>query len=337
MIPAGMDVLLIGGSGLISVGIVKHLLARGARVTTYNRGLRPLPAGVAQIVGDRRDREAFARAFEHARFDVVIDMIAFTAADAESTIATFAGRCAQVQLCSTVCTYGPEISPRVLVDEDCPQRPITEYGRDKLACERLFFEAHAAGKFAVTIFRPSNTYGPGAPLVDQLEGDGPAWDRIARGLPVLVAGDGLGLWQSTHRDDCGLLFALSACNPRTYGQAYNAVRDHVFTWRDYHREAAAALGTRARLVLAPADWLIARRPQRFGFLAEITRYHGAYSGAKARSHVPEFRATIGFEEGARETFAELRRRGCWRDSSADGDYQRLVDEALAAGFPLVDA
>jgi nucleoside-diphosphate-sugar epimerase len=332
-----MDVLLIGGSGLISLGIVKHLLARGAAVTVFNRGLRPSPAGVERIAGDRADRAAFARAFEGRRFDVVIDMICFTPADAESTIATFAGRCAQVQLCSTVCTYGPEISPRVLVDEDCPQRPLTAYGRNKLACERLFLEAGAAGKFAVTIFRPSNTYGPGAPLVDQLEGDGPTWDRVARGLPVLLAGDGLGLWQSTHRDDCGRLFALAALNPRGYGQAYNAVRDHVFTWRDYYREAARALGTRARLILAPADWLLARRPGRFGFLADITRHHGAYAWDKPRAHFPEFRATIDFEEGARATFADLRHRGAWRDGAADGDYQALVDEALAAGFPQVEA
>jgi nucleoside-diphosphate-sugar epimerase len=328
-----MDVLVIGGSGLISGGIVEHLLAGGAAVTVFNRGQRPTPPGVRQLVGDRGDRAAFERAFEAQRFDVVIDMICFSPADAQSTIRAFAGRCAQVQLCSTVCTYGPEISPRVLVDEDCPQRPITGYGRDKVACERLLLEAGAAGKFAVTVFRPSHTYGPGAPLIDQLEGDGPAWDRVARGLPVLVAGDGLGLWQSTHRDDCGRLFALAALNPRAYGQAYNAVRDEVFTWREYYRQAAAALGTRARLIFAPADWLLARRPRRFGFLAEITRHHGAYSGAKARAHFPDFRAPIGFEEGARETFADLRRRGAWPDSAADTDYQALVDEALAAGLP----
>ena len=330
-----MEALIVGGSGLISSGIVKHLLARGASVTVYNRGRRPMPAGVRQVVGDRSDRAAFEAAFARERFDVVADMIAFTPADAESTIRAFAGRCAQLQFCSTVCTYGAEISPAVLVDEDCPQRPITEYGRNKLACERLFREAAITGAFAVTIFRPSNTYGPGAALVDQLEGDGPAWDRVARGLPVLVAGDGLGLWQSTHRDDCGRLFALAAGDARSHGQAYNAVRDCVFTWRDYYRQAAAALGTTARLILAPADWLLARRRERFGFLAEITRYHGAYSWAKAQAHFPEFRGFTGFEEGARAVFADLRRRGAWRES--DEDYQRLVDEALAAGFPVVDA
>src|SRR6185436_6743271 len=123
-----------------------------------------------------------------------------------------------------------------LVDEDWPQRPITEYGRNKVACQRLFLEAGVAGRFAATIFRPSNTYGPGAPLIDQLEGSGPTWDRVLRGQLVLIADGGVALWQSTHRDDCGLLFALAALEPRTYGQCYNATRDRVFTWRDYYRQ-----------------------------------------------------------------------------------------------------
>jgi len=332
-----VDVLLVGGSGLISAGIVKHLLARGASVTVFHRGRRPLPGGVKQMVGDRADRAAFEETFAPTRFDVVIDMICFSPADAESTIRAFGGRCRQLQFCSTVCTYGPEISPQVLVDEGCPQLPITPYGRDKLACERLFLHAGQEGRFATTIFRPSHTYGPGAPLIDQLEGGGPTWDRVLRGLPVLIAGDGLGLWQSTHRDDCGLLFALAALEPRTYGQCYNATRERVFTWRDYYRQAAAALDARARLICAPADWLLARRPGRFRFLEEIGRHHGAYSSAKARAHLPAFQARIDFEEGARQTLADARRRGAWPDSAADTDYQQLVDEALALGFPVIEA
>jgi nucleoside-diphosphate-sugar epimerase len=334
-----VNALVVGGTGLISTGIVQHLVARGAAVTVYNRDRRAggLPAGVQRIAGDRGDRAAFEAAFSGSRFDVVIDMICFSPADAESTIRAFAGRCEQVQLCSTVCVYGGGIPPHVLVDERFPLEPLTPYGRDKAACERLFEAADRAGLFRATIIRPSNTYGPGAPLIDQLECDGTTWDRVARGLPVLLAGDGLGLWQSTHRDDCALLFAHAAGNPRTYGQVYNATRDEVFTWRDYYRQAAAALGTRARLVLAPAAWLIAQRPERFAFLREVSQFHGAYSSAKAKADVPAFRATIGFEAGARETFADLRRRGAWRDSAGDDDYQRLVDQALALGFPLIEA
>jgi nucleoside-diphosphate-sugar epimerase len=334
-----VNALVLGGTGLISAGIVKHLLARGVTVTVYNRARRAaaLPPEVRRIAGDRADRAGFEAAFARARYDVVIDMICFSPDDAASTIRAFGGRCEQLQLCSTVCTYGGRIPPHVLVDERLPQEPLTPYARDKLACERLFEQADQEGRVHATILRPSNTYGPGAPLIDQLECDGSTWDRVARGLPVLLAGDGLGLWQSTHRDDCGQLFAFAAGNPRTYGQAYNATRDEVFTWRDYYRQAAAALDARARLVLAPAPWLIAQRPERFAFLREVSQFHGAYSSAKARADVPEFQATIGFEAGARETFADLRRRGAWRDSAPDVDYQRLVDQALALGFPLVDA
>ncbi|HEY0465923.1 MAG TPA: NAD-dependent epimerase/dehydratase family protein [Polyangiaceae bacterium] len=330
------DALVIGGTGLISTGIVTHLLARGARVTLFNRGQRELgvPEGVQQIIGDRGDAAAFVNTFAERRFDVVFDMICFSPEQAEATTRAFRGRCGQMVFCSTVCVYGVKVPPHVLIDETFPLEPISDYGRSKLACERIFAEAAATGAFALTIVRPSHTYGPGASLIDQQEFDSGTWDRVARGLPVLVTGDGLGLWQSTHRDDCGKFFAYAALSARTHGQAYNATRDQVLTWRDYYREVARALDTRAKLIFVPAGWLIAQAPDRFKFLAEITQFHGAYSSAKAKADVPEFRATIGLEAGARATFADMRRRGAWRDSEPDRFYQALVERALALGFPL---
>jgi len=346
-----MKVLVLGGTGLISGGIVTQLLARGAKVTTYSRHARRSDASpgatsytggaaageISLLRGDRLDEARFVSSFEGSRYDVVIDMICFSPGDARCTVRAFAGHCDQLIFCSTVCTYGPGLPPHVLVDESFPQLPVTPYGSGKAACERIFERAHDDGAFAVTIVRPSHTYGPGAPLVDQLEGDSGTWDRIERGLPILCAGDGLGLWQSTHRDDCGKFFAHAALNPRTYGEAYNATGDAVFTWRDYYRQAAGALGTRARLVFVPASWLLSALPHRFGFLRETTRFHGAYSSAKAKAHVPEFRCEIEFAVGARETLADVRRRGAWRDSAGDVEYQGLVERALGFGFSVEEA
>jgi len=329
-----LNALLIGGTGLISTGIVKHLLARGAQVTIYNRALRErsVPEGVRQIQGDRSDVESFVATFATQRFDVVYDMICFTPDQAEASARAFAGRCEQFVFCSTVCTYRVDTPPGVLIDESWPLEPSSEYGRNKVLCEQRLQRAADSGAFALTIARPSHTYGPGGSLIDQQEFDSGTWDRVARGLPVLVAGDGLGLWQSTHRDDCGKFFAHAALAPRTFNEAYNVTRDEVLTWRGYYREVARALDTRAKLIFVPARWLLAQDPQRFGFLAETTRFHGAYSSAKAKAHVPEFQATIGLEAGARETFADMRRRGAWRDSEQDLPYQRLVERALALGF-----
>ena len=332
-----MRVLMLGGSGLISTGIVRHLLARGADVTVFNRGKRPsaLPAHVRHLVGDRNDK-SFEAFFAGKPFDVVIDMICYTPRQAEDDVRAFATRCEHFIFCSTVCTYGVKVPPGVLVDESFRQEPISEYGRNKLACEQIFRRADDSGKLNLTIVRPSHTYGPGNPLIDNLEFDAVAWDRIVRGLPVLCAGDGLGLWQSTHRDDVGKLFAGAALSPRCFGKSYNATRDQVFTWRDYYRDVAAAMGKRARVIFMPAEWIVAHDRKRFGLLAEITQYHGAYTSAAAKRDVPAFQCEIDFLDGAAQTLEDVRRRDAWRSSEGDVLYQTMVDKAMAAGVEPVE-
>jgi nucleoside-diphosphate-sugar epimerase len=338
MISCHMRVLIIGGTGLISTGIVKHLHARGdAEVTMFNRGQREnvIASGeVRTITGDRNDFAAFEARFANGeKFDVIIDMICFTPQQAQSDVRAFDGRCRHFIFCSTVCTYGGKIPANVLVDESFPQEPLSDYGRNKLACERIVLGAHAAGKFNATVIRPSCTYGPGGRLIDNLEFNPPTWDRIERGMPVLCSGDGLGLWVATHRDDVGKLFAYAALNEKTYGQCYNATRDENFTWQDYYRKAAAgtAKGGRAAVVFMPADWIIAHDPERFSLLREITRYHGAYSSEKAKRDVPQFRCHIGFTDGARQTLDDIRRRGQWRSSDGDELYESMIRKALTAG------
>jgi nucleoside-diphosphate-sugar epimerase len=332
-----MRVLLIGGTGLISTGIIKHLRARGAKITMFNRGQRENAVGdrVEQITGDRNDFAAFEKRFGSEKYDIVIDMICFKPEQAESAVRAFAGRCEQFIFCSTVCTYGVKIPPTVVIDESSSQEPISEYGRNKVACEKVYLDAHAQGKFKTTVIRPSCTYGPGGRLIDNLEFNPPTWDRIERGLPVLCSGDGLGLWVATHRDDCGKLFAYAAGNAKTYGQSYNATRDENFTWRDFYREAAQAIGKPANVLFMPAGWIIKHDLARFGLLREITQFHGAYSSEKAKRDVPEFRCEIGFVEGAKQTLADIRRRNEWRRSEGDEVYESMVRQAQSIGVESV--
>lgn len=328
-----MHVLIIGGTGLISQGILKHLLARGAEVSMLNRGRRTVSAEfsrVEQITVDREDRAAF-EAVGKRHFDVVIDMICFTAEQAQSDVRAFGGRCGHFILCSTVCSYGVKVPPGVLVDETFRQEPISEYGRNKLAAENVFREAHAAGVMPVTIIRPSHTYGPDIPFIDNIEADPVAWDRIDKGLPILCAGDGLGLWVSTHRDDCGKLFAYAAMNQRTFGQEYNATSDRMLTWREYIQLTAATIGQPAKVLFMPASWIIKHDPKRFSLLREITQFHGAYDSSKARRDVPEFVCDVSFSQGVAGTLAEHRRRGIWRSCDGDTLYESMIQHALSAG------
>ena len=322
-----MKVLIIGGTGLISTGIVKALQARGAAITVFNRGLTDdrLGRGVSHLAGDRNNFPSFEQAVSAAGpWDVVIDMICFRPDQAESALRAFAGRCGQFIFCSTVCTYGntQQIVPTV---ETTPQTPHSAYGRDKVACEQLFLRAHEGNKIPVTIFRPSHTYGPGGNVINNL-GWAPTFvDRLRRGRPILVSGDGHGLWQSAFSEDVGVGFAGAAGNSKCLGEAYNIVADEVVTWDDYTRRTAAAIGAPPpRIVHLPTDFLLAIDRQRYVALEEIFRFHGVYSSAKLKREVPEYRSAMTYEEGVRRTVAWMDQHHKIASADTDPMEDRLV-------------
>mgnify|MGYP000877279026 CR=1 FL=1 len=322
-----MKVLLIGGTGLISTGIVKALLARGATITVFNRGRTDdrLGPAVHRRQGDRNDFAAFERAMAAADpWDAVIDMICFRPDQAESAVRAFAGRCGHFIFCSTVCTYG-NTQTVLPTDETTPQNPHSAYGRDKVACEQVFLRAHAAGKMPVTIFRPSHTYGPGGGVINNL-GWAPTFvDRLRRGLPIIVSGDGHGLWQSAFSEDVGTGFAFAVGRSRCFGEAYNIVGEETVTWDDYTRRTAAAIGAPPpRLVHIPTDFLLALDRPRFAALEEIFRFHGVYANTKLTRDVPEYRATTPYEEGVRRTVAWMDAHGKVLSADTDPWEDRLV-------------
>jgi nucleoside-diphosphate-sugar epimerase len=328
-----MKALIIGGTGLISTGIVKALHARGAAITVFNRGQTDnrLGADVRQLLGDRNDFPSFEHTVTAAGpWDVVIDMICFRPDQAESDVRAFAGRSGHFIFCSTVCTYGntQTVLPTL---ETTPQAPHSAYGRDKVACEQVFLRAHAEGRMPVTIFRPSHTYGPGGGVINNL-GWAPTFiDRLRRGLPIIVSGDGHGLWQSAYADDVGVGFAQAVGRSKCFGEAYNIVGDEVVTWDEYTRRTAAAIGApEPRIVHLPTDLLFALDRPRFVALEEIFRFHGVYANAKLKRDVPEYQPATPYEEGVRHTVAWMDQHGKIVSAETDPMEDRLVE--LWEGF-----
>lgn len=301
-----MKVLIIGGSGLISTGIVKALQTRDADITVFNRGETDdrLGPSVKHLQGDRNDYATFEQSMTAAGFwDVVIDMICFTAEQAESDVRAFTGRCGHFLFCSTVCTYG-NTQTIIPTPETEPQNPHSQYGRDKVAAEKVFLQAHADGTFPVTIFRPSHTYGVGGNVINSLGWEPTFVDRLRRGLPIIVAGDGNGLWVSTNSEDVGTGFAYAAGRELCFGEAYNIVGDDVVTWDEYTLRTAAAIGApKPNIVHIPTDLLLSLERPQFEALAEIFRFHGVYDNQKLKRDVPEFSCPTSYEDGIRRTVA----------------------------------
>lgn len=301
-----MKVLILGGTGLISSGITRACLALGYEVAHLNRGSQPSPAQVETIRGDRY-RLADLQQAAKLRPDVVIDMLGFSAADAELVIQAFGGRSQQLIFCSTCCVYDV-VHGGAPFREDSPLGSHWHYGLNKQRCEEAYLKAHAEGAFACTIFRPAHVYGQNF-FIHQLGFDGALlMNRLKHELPVLVFKGGRQLWQACHHDDAGLAFAHACLRERCYGQSYNLTYRELLSWRECYQRIAALLGTPLDLRSLGSEVLPQLTGSSYEFLLNISRYSFAADPARLYADIPEFGQQHSYEAGA-QAFWEQQQGG----------------------------
>ena len=311
-----MRICVVGGSGNISTSFVKLLVEQGHDVTCFNRGVSAgLPDGVRLIKGDRCEEAAFEETMQREKFDAAIDMICFNADQARSSIRAFRG-VGHFVMCSTVCTYGVDYD-WLPVTEDHPLRPISDYGRGKVAADGAFMEAYHRDGFPVTIIKPSSTYGPRMGLLRQVAWEFGWIDRVRKGKPILISGDGNAIHQFLHVDDAALCFANVVGKAHCVGQTYNMMRRGFSTWAEYHRTAMKVIGREVELIGVPLDDLLAIDAERFAGCKAIFGNNCYYSAEKLFRDVPEFQPRISLEEGMRRVIEAMDREGRVPDSDAE--------------------
>lgn len=310
-----MKIGIVGGTGNISQAIVRLLLEQGHEVVCINRGeSRQVADGARLIQVNRQDRERFEQLMQAEKFDAAIDMICYDAQDAASSVRAFRGVGWFVQT-STVCTYGIRYD-YLPADETHPLRPISDYARNKAAADDVFLAAWHTEKFPAVIIKPSTTYGPIQGMVRQVCWDFSWIDRVRKGKPILVCGDGNALHQHLHVNDIAPAFAGVIGKEHTKGQVYNAVNRGFITWADYHRLAGRVLGRETQLVYVPFEALKRLNVPNFGICEEIFAHHVYYSSEKLFRDVPEFHPRISLEDGMRQVFESMQREGRIPNSDA---------------------
>ncbi len=296
-----MNVLVLGGSGVISRAIVNLLLEKKHTVTVFNRGSRTLPYNgeVRQITGDRLDREDFESRLRRESFDAVIDMICFNEADARSTVAAFRDNSAQIIICSSVAAYKrPYRSiPTVESAESLFDDPSFEYAWNKAQVERYLGEEFRSCQLPVTIIRPSLTYGPGAANVGVLRQNYGIIERIRKGKPLVMFGDGSTPWSFTFAPDLAKAFVGVIGNPKTFGQAYHACSEERCRWEDLYLAFGRVLGIEPRIVHISSELLVAADPELFSHLYLEKTFPGLFDNAKIRSVIPDFTCDISLHDG----------------------------------------
>jgi len=323
-----MKILIIGGTGLISTGITRLLVERNEDVTIYNRGktTAQVPEGVKRIFGDRKNYPAFeAQMRQKEPFDCVIDMVCFLPQDAESAIHAFGGQIKQYIFCSTVDVYTkPATHYPIKEDEQREPSKSNSYASNKAICEKILLEAHRHGDFSATIIRPAYTYGEGRGILHTFGLGTYFIDRVRRGKPIIVHGDGTSFWVACYRDDVARAFANAVGNPKTFGKTYHVTGEEWMTWNSYHQGVAEAMNVPLpALVHIPTDLLEKIAPKQAKGCVENFHFNDIFDNTSAKADL-DFRYSISWIEGVRRTVRWLDEHGQIENSDNYPFYDRIL-------------
>lgn len=300
-----MKVLFIGGTGIISEAVSKHVIEKGHELYLLNRGQRSefVPEGATLIKADIRDVDSTRKALKGYSFDVVADWVAFIPQHVQADIDLFMDKTSQYIFISSASAYQKPAS-HYLVTESTPlKNPYWQYSRDKIACEDLLMEEYRINSFPVTIVRPSFTYGvlmiPAA-LNSWLH----PWsliDRMRKGKKIIVHGDGTSLWTMTHNTDFARGFAGLIGNIQAIGHAFHITSDEVLNWDQIYRLIGNAAGVEPDLIHIPSDFIGHILPEAVGGLTGDKAVSVVFDNTKIKRFVPGFTANVPFSDGIKDT------------------------------------
>jgi nucleoside-diphosphate-sugar epimerase len=331
-----MRALVTGASGFIGRRLVMELARRGGetaclvRRTSRTAPIRDLP--VEFVLGDLGDVSSLVSAVKGREYVFhlagVIRSVDGPALDAANTLGTrnLLDACLRAApglkrfvFVSSIAAAGPSPEGKSLNEDDEP-RPVSDYGRSKLAAEHIVLSAK--DKLPVTIIRPPNVIGPGS-------------KEIARAAALLgkrlvpSLGDCRPRTSLIDVDDLVTALLLAAESPRSAGQTYFVTDGRSYAWREITAALAEELGVGRftfkvpfgiQILAARLSETAARFTRRPPFLTrEIVRagrdHFWIYDGSKAGRELG-FRPRYGMRESVRRAVAES--RAATRGRSAKG-------------------
>lgn len=322
-----MNVLIIGGTGIISTYVVKKCLAMGMSITMMNRGTHNenIPKGVKVIVSDINQEAETAKALEGLSFDTVIDFIAYVPEHIKRDVRLFKGKTKQYIFISSASAYQKPVEDYPITEKTPLINPYWEYSRNKTACEDYL---KTVDDFEVTVVRPSHTYNNKMimAVMTRWGFEYAHMKRLMDGKPIIIPGDGTSVWTITHASDFANSFVNLIGNPKAYGEAFHITGNKLYTWEQLTKIMADALGVKPKIVHIPSNVIISHMPEMEGPLWGDKSWSAIFDNSKIQSISKEYTSIVGYEDVVHDVIRYYQSHP--EKQTISEDYEKLYDELI---------
>ena len=305
-----LNLLIIGGTGIISSAVTELLAAQNHSLYMLNRGLhsRSFHKAVIPLVCDINDEKNVKELIRGLFFDCVIDFTIQLPSEIRRDYEYFQDSTRQFIFISSSSVYRRPLSSYQVTESTPVYNPYWDYAQNKLACEEELQTLYRTCNFPMTIVRPGHTYNETwLPLC--ISGAKGCWTVIRRILeekPTIIPGDGSSLWSVTnHRDFARALSGLIG-NPQAIGETVNISSDEVLTWNQIYHTIADTLGVPLHPFYVSSMFLDQAGP--YGLKRCLTGERTqsiVFQNDKLKRLSPGFRAKIPFAAGIRQSLEYL--------------------------------
>lgn len=328
-----MNVLIIGGTGILSKAVVDECVANNYNVTMVNRGRRTLFLNdkVTLIKCDINDTAVLEAKLNDKHYDCVVDFLVYNKNQLNRSLDVLTKYADQYIFISSTSVYNTNYD--VVFEEDSEKvQQSWQYSINKYECEKQVESFCKAKNINYTIVRPGVNYGNTRIPYGMYPNIGYHWtliERIKAKKPIIIWNDGNNRHNLTRVEDFAQGMVGLIGNKQAYGEAFNVVGDTIYTWRDVLDTLGSLTGTTVETINIPVSFYAERLrdPEQKDHLIGGRSWNCMTSNKKLKMIVPAFKERYTLEEGIRKTLS------FYKDNNyldgIDYDYEGTCDYIIA--------
>lgn len=232
-----MNILILGGSGILSTDFTKKCLDEGKKVYILNRGNRThfIDPRAQLIKADLRNEPEDAlreKIFKECpSYDVIIDFLSFNPEHLKRTLSILDAQFKQFIFISSSTAYKKKSEDEILTEQSAIGNQKWDYAYNKYLCEELLKKT----TINYTIIRPYVTYGKNRIPFPIIPGNQyTLLARIMADKPIIMFEQGRAICTLTHTQDFAKTFYELLLNEKAYKEAFHITSASEQTWLEVY-------------------------------------------------------------------------------------------------------